>query len=266
MPGYIGMPQTLIVGSQGDFADEEGIPHAVVDPITAQNLDMDEFYHSEKNIKIIRTSIDVIEIPDIYGNRKDTKVEWIELQIDMKAHFSVEKYFCPSESQICMTSVCYQSSADVDILVILGEPTYKESEYYVLASMFLKNHSLSDFDHNSNSELFEHLMSLLPKRGYETTRTGGALGLCLKNEDTRKFIYKKGTFPRHRSTCRSILVNCASMCGVMCYYCRKHTKEYTGWFYHTPRVGGHTMISWNTAVEYPIFQLFQNADCKQHSS
>ena len=50
VPGYIGMPQTHILGRQGDFLGEDGIPHAVIDPITAKNIDMEEFYHSEKTL------------------------------------------------------------------------------------------------------------------------------------------------------------------------------------------------------------------------
>ena len=48
VPGYIGMPQTHIIGSQGDFPGEEGIPHAVVDTVTAQSIDMECFHSYEK--------------------------------------------------------------------------------------------------------------------------------------------------------------------------------------------------------------------------
>ena len=124
------------------------------------------------------------------------KVEWIELKLDISVYLSVNKYFCPTEAQIYMSSVCYPSSTDVDILVILGEPIFEEAEYYVLAALFLKNHILSNFDHSKNNQLFDHLRNLLPKMGYETARTGGALGLCLKSAYVRKSLYMKGRFPR----------------------------------------------------------------------
>ena len=256
VPGYIGMPQTHVIGSQGDFYGEEGVPHAVVDSITAKHIDMVEFASHKKKHEIIRSTVDVLQLPNIHGVRTKKKVQWIELKLDRTSHLCVKKYCTPSQSQILHSTICYPQSLDIDILVILGEPLLDESEYYMLAGLFLRNHCLEHWDWRNSNELFDHMKKMLPKHGFETARTGGSLGLCLKNSDMRSFLYKKGIFPRHRTSCRFILVNTVSKCGVLCYYCTKKTKEYTCWFYHTPRVGGHVSISLQSTMQFPFFGLF----------
>ena len=171
----------------------------------------------------------------------------------MTAHLNIRKFTNPTQIQIMTSSILHPQHEDIDIMVILGEPMQPEAEYYVLSCLFLKNHSLQRLDFvKDSSALFEHIHKLLPKQGYETSRTGGALGYCEKNNDVRNFIYRKGSFPRQRSCCRFILVNTVSKCGVLCYYCRKKDKEYTCWFYNTPRVGGHLKLDENSPIEYPI--------------
>ena len=85
-------------------------------------------------------------MPDIYGKILQKKVEWIELEIDMISHLNVKKYCNPTEKQIMTSSILYPQHDDVDIMVILGEPLQEESEYYVLACLFLKNHSWAHYD------------------------------------------------------------------------------------------------------------------------
>lgn len=154
------------------------------------------------------------------------------------------------------SSILYPQCEDIDIMVILGEPLFPDSEYYVLSCLFLRNHSLENWDWRNSNELFQHMKQLLPKGGYETARTGGSLGLCVKNDELRKFLYMKGSFPRHRSCCRFVLVNTPSRCGVLCFYCTRKTKKYTSWFYNTPRIGGHMRINAQSTVEFPFFTVF----------
>ena len=257
VPGYIHMPQTHVLGSQGNYHGEDGIPHAVVDGITSANMDMDMFLAHNKKIKMKRSSIDDITIPDIFGKLIVKKVQWVELEIDMTAHLNIEKYYNPTERHILTSSILHPHNSDIDIMVILGEPLLPKAEYYVLACLFLKNHSLQTVSLGRNShELFNHIKNLLPKGGYETARSGGALGLCHKRDEIRTFIYKRGSFPRKRTCCRLILVNTVSRCGVLCYYCKKKTNEYTCWFYNTPRIGGHVKLELKSTNEFPIFGVF----------
>lgn len=75
VPGYIGMPQTHVVGSQGNFHGEEGILHGVVDPVTAKNIDMESYATHPRKLKIIRSSTDLVMIPDIHGGEMQKKVQ-----------------------------------------------------------------------------------------------------------------------------------------------------------------------------------------------
>ncbi|HIB92119.1 TPA: hypothetical protein EYO57_33865 [Candidatus Poribacteria bacterium] len=73
VPGYIGIPQTHIIGSQGDFDGEDGVPHAVIDSITAKSVDMVEFATHNKKLVKIRSTTDIVELPDINGLRREKR-------------------------------------------------------------------------------------------------------------------------------------------------------------------------------------------------
>ena len=234
---------------------EDGIPHGVVDSITAHQINMKYFSTSPKKTVIIGSTTDLVMVDDMKGNKAEKKVQWVQVQIDRAAHMSVTKHCSPTECQIMCSSILYPQCEDIDVLVILGEPLLPTSDYYVLACLFLRKHSLEGWDWTESHLLFNHLKSLLPKGGYETARTGGALGLCMKTDETRTFIYRKGSFPRHRSSCRLVIMNSVSRCGVMCFYCTKKTKEYTCWFYPTPRIGRHVKINDRTTRQYPFFHF-----------
>ena len=81
IPGYIGMPQTNVLGKQ-NYHGEEGIPHAVIDGNMGKTINMHAFSTHKKKIMIKRTTFDEITLPDIYGNLMIKKFnglswEWI---------------------------------------------------------------------------------------------------------------------------------------------------------------------------------------------
>ena len=79
VPGYIGLPQTHIIGSQGDFDGEEGVPHAVIASITAKSVDMVEFSTHKKKLGMIRSATEIVELPDINGQRMKKKIQLSDL-------------------------------------------------------------------------------------------------------------------------------------------------------------------------------------------
>ena len=256
IPGYIGIPQTHVVGPQTMFPGEKGIPHAVLDPVTAHKIDMEYYKSFPKKTKVLRSITDSVVFPDIHGDKIEKKVQWIILQMDRGAHISITKYCSPTYDQIISSSILSPESEEIDVFAILGEPWEPKADYYLLACLFIKTHSLQNWDWSDSHLLFNEIKGMLPKNGYETARTGGSLGVCLKNNETRQFIYRKGSFPRKRSACRFIIVNTLARCGVLCYYCSKSNHQYVGWFYNTPRIGGHVKIELLTATEYPFFTVF----------
>jgi hypothetical protein len=251
------VPFTHAMGQQEKA--EKGLFHAVISPSMAASISETDFNAAPKGTEILKNyELHDIPVRHVDGTMTTVSAQFVEYKWD-QSHQEPTKSSMPTKDMILQCS--FIETCQCDILFELGAPKNVKGDLHLIAATFLSNHGLEKFEDMDFESLYKSILVRAGKQGFEASRSGGSQGMCYKQSISYlKHTQRPGSWPRHSSAVRKIIVNSPSRCGYYGIYLRTTTAKTACWFYNTPQIGGHQKLKPKQVEAFPLLASFP--DCR----